>query len=363
MPADAPRPPRRDPVVPWGLDVAVAWTWRLLLLGFAVVLLGLALGRVLVLTAALVAALLLTALLQPLVARLRRAGVPSWVAAAGVFLAFVVLAVVALATLGAAVAAQLPDLGQAFDEGVDGLVRTLRSWGVPLGPERLDELRGQVSDVLRSGSGGVVTGALTAAATVVEVAGGVVLALFITLVLLLDGRTVWEWVLRLLPARAQAPADEAGDSAWLAVTAYIRGISLVAVTDATLIALALVVIGVPSVAPLAALTFLGAFLPYVGAATAGMAAVVVALVSLGPVEALLTLGAVLLVQTIDGYVLEPLVLGRAVELHPLAVVLAITLGGLLAGIGGAVVAVPLTGALNAAATTLARSSRASPRPG
>ncbi|CAA9320206.1 MAG: hypothetical protein AVDCRST_MAG07-1149 [uncultured Frankineae bacterium] len=179
-----------------------------------------------------------------------------------------------------------------------------------------------------------------------------VLALFILLVLLLDGRTVWEWVLRVLPRPARQPADGAGTQAWHAVTGYMRGIVVVALVDSTLIALALLLIGVPAVAPLAALTFVGAFLPYAGATTAGLAAVAVALVAKGPVAGLLVLGAVVLVQMIDGYVLEPLVLGKAVRLHPLAVVVVITLGGLLGGIGGAVVAVPLTGAINAATVHL-----------
>jgi putative heme transporter len=186
------------------------------------------------------------------------------------------------------------------------------------------------------------------------VLSGAVLALFIALVLLLDGRAVWRWVLRLFPRPARAPVDEAGEVAWRSLTSYVRGIAVVALTDATLVAVALLLIGVPSVAPLAALTFLGAFLPYVGAAAAGLTAVAVALVAEGTTAALLTLGAVLLVQTLDGYVLEPLVLGKAVRLHPLAVVLVITLGGLLAGIGGAVVAVPLAGALNAAVVHLAQ---------
>lgn len=357
MAADAERSGSPAASVPHGLQVAVAWAWRLVLLSGAVVLLGWALGRVLLLTASFAGALLLTALLQPLAARLHRAGAPRRLAAGGVFLGFVAVVALVLGTLGAVVASQLSDVGRSLSLGTEELLRTLQSWGVPIGEQRLDRLREQVQDALRSGGGGVVSGALTAVGTLLDVVSGALLALFITLVLLLDGRGVWEWVLRLLPRPARVPADEAGQRAWEAVTAYLRGITVVALTDATLVAVALLLIGVPFVAPLAVLTFLGAFLPYVGAATAGLAAVAVALVSQGALAALLTLGAVLLVQTLDGYVLEPLVLGKAVRLHPLAVVLVITLGGLLAGIGGAVVAVPLAGALNEAIVHLARRQR------
>ncbi|MDP9435062.1 MAG: AI-2E family transporter [Actinomycetota bacterium] len=351
MPVTPDLPARPPVVVPRGVEVAVAWTWRLVLLAGGVVLLGLALGRVLLLTAAFAAALLLTAVLHPLVVRVQHAGVPRRLAAAAVFLAFVAVVAVVLATLGAVVGAQLSDLMGSLSQAGDRLLRALQSSGLPVDQRQLDRLRGQSGAGLQ---GGVVSGAVTAVGTLLDLVTGAVLALFIVLVLLLDGRTVWGWVLRVLPRAARQPADEAGTAAWQALTGYMRGILVVALVDATLIAVALLLIGVPAVAPLAALTFLGAFLPYAGATIAGLAAVAVALVAEGPVAGSLVVGAVVLVQMVDGYVLEPLVLGKAVRLHPLAVVVVITLGGLLAGIGGAVVAVPLAGGLNAAVVHLRR---------
>ena len=331
----------------------MAWTWRLAVLAGGVLLLLLALRQIPVLTASFVGALLLTALLHPLARRLGGDRHPR-LAGAGVLLAFLVLVAVALATLGNAVVSQVTEAQSALAIGSDELLRTLKEAGLPVTEERLARLRGQVLSALQPGDGSAVSRALTAFGTVVDVASGLLLALFITLVLLLDGRTVWQWVLHVLPARAQSPTDEAGQQAFAAVSAWTGGILVIALTDAALIALALWLIGVPSVAPLAALTFLGAFLPYVGAAIAGLAAVAVALAAVGPTAALLVVAAVLLVQTLDGYVLQPLVIGKAVQLHPLAVVLAITVGGALAGILGAVVAVPLTGALSRGVSSLAR---------
>ena len=339
-------PARRDLPVPRGVDVAVAWTWRLAVLAGGIVLVGIALGRVLLLTAAFAAALLLASLLHPLARRAQRLGLSHRRAAALVFLLFVTTVVLVLVTLGGVVAAQVGDLTSGLSQATDQLLRALQSAGLPVEQRQLDRLREQGTGALQKG--GAVSGALTAVGTLLDLVSGAVLALFILLVLLLDGRTVWDWVLRVLPLRARQPVDEAGTQAWHALTAYMRGILVVALVDSSLIALALLLIGVPAVAPLAALTFLGAFLPYAGATIAGLAAIAVALVAVGPVAGLLVLGAVVLVQMIDGYALEPLVPGKAVRLHPLAVVVVITLGGLLGGIGGAVVAVPLTGALNAA---------------
>lgn len=330
------------------MDVAVAWTWRLALLLGGLVLLGLVLGRVALLTAAFAAALLLTALLHPLAARVQRTGAPRWLAGGGVLVVFLLLVGIGLTTLGGVVAAQVDDLGATLGAGTDRIASALRSAGLPVSDQQVRGLRDSAVQAVS------VSGALAAVSTLLDVVGGLLLALFVTLVLLVDGRSVWDWVLRLLPRDARQPADGAGQCAWDSLTSYVRGIAVVALVDASLIAAALLVLGVPAVAPLAALTFVGAFLPYVGATIAGTAAVAVALADQGATVALLTLAAVLLVQTIDGYVVEPLVLGKAVRLHPLAVVVAITLGGLLAGIGGAVVAVPVAAATNAAVVHLVR---------
>ena len=287
-------PARRGVTVPQAVDVAVAWTWRLDLLAGGIVLLGIALGRVLLLTAAFAAALLLAAVLHPLAGRARRLGLSHRLAAVLVFVLFLTTVVLVLVTLGGVVAAQLGDLTSGLSQATEQLLRALQSAGLPVEQRQLDRLREQGAGALQNG--GALSGALTAVGTLLDLISGAVLALFILLVLLLDGRTVWDWVLRVLPLPARQPADEAGTQAWHALTGYMRGILVVALVDSSLIALALLLIGVPAVAPLAALTFLGAFLPYAGATIAGLAAIAVALVAVGPVAGLLVVGAVVLVK-------------------------------------------------------------------
>ena len=167
-----------------------------------------------------------------------------------------------------------------------------------------------------------------------------------------DGRQIWSWVVRLFPKDTRARADGAGLRAWHTLISYVRATLAVAFVDAVGIGVGAAVLGVPLALPLGVLVFLGSFVPIVGATVTGLVAVLVALVAKGPVTALLLLGVVLLVQQVEGHVLQPLLLGRAVKVHPLAVVLAIATGVLLAGIVGALVAVPIVAVANTVASYL-----------
>ncbi|CAM5307581.1 AI-2E family transporter [Streptomyces badius] len=180
----------------------------------------------------------------------------------------------------------------------------------------------------------------------VEFLTGLLLAMFCTLFLLYDGKRIWEWSLRLVPAAARPGVRRRGPRAWRTLTAYVRGTVLVALIDAIFIGFGLYILNVPLAVPLAVFIFLFAFIPLVGAVVSGALAVVVALVTEGVWTALWALVVVLAVQQIEGHILQPFILGRAVRVHPLAVVLAVATGGLVAGIGGAVVAVPLVAVIN-----------------
>ncbi len=339
-----------DAAVPIAVRAAAAWAWRLLLLAFTAVLVGWVLLQLRIVTFAVVAALLLAALLQPAVAGLRRLGVPRVLAALLVFLS----GLAALALLGwlavSSLARGIGDIGAS----VSGAFEQVRGW-LTGGPLALSQ--GQVDsyvDQVQSAVGdNVASGALSTAYLALDVVSSMIIALFTLFFLLHDGRRIWRWVVRVFPRRVHQRVDEAGTRAWDTLVHYVRGVVIVAFLDGSLTALALLVIGVPLVLPLAVLVFLGAFVPLIGAFVAGAVAVAVALVTEGVTAAVFTLIAVIAVQQLDGNVFQPFLLGRLVKVHPVGIVLAVTVGTLVAGVGGAVVAVPLMAVANTVISHLA----------
>jgi predicted PurR-regulated permease PerM len=203
----------------------------------------------------------------------------------------------------------------------------------------------------------LTAGAVSTATTVGHVLAGFFLVLFATFFFLKDGRAIWSFLIGLLPRSARDAMEQAGEYSWRTLIAYVRATVLVAFVDAMGIGLALYFIGVPLALPLSALVFLGAFIPVVGATLSGAVAVLVALVAKGPVAALLVLAAVIAVQQLEGHILQPLLLGRAVALHPLGVIVALAAGVVLAGIVGALVAVPLVAVVNTAVRYLVEHRR------
>ena len=306
--------------------VAVGW----LVLGLLV--------QVALVTCSLLAALLLTALAAPSTRLLRRLGAPAGLAAAAAVLALLTL----LAGIGALVwlrtSSRITELAPAITVGID----RIRAWLVdgPLGldPDRVEGIRDRIVTQLFEAVPGPVEGA-TMAVTVVS---ALLLVLFIVFFLLKDGAAMWAWVVERVPATQRARVDGAADRAWATVSAYVLGVVAVAAVDAALIGLALLVVGVPLWLSLTLLTFFGAFVPYFGAVLSGAAAVLVTLVTNGAADAIAILVVVLVVQQIEGNLLQPLIMRRAVQLHPVVTLLAVTSGTLLGGILGAVVAVPLT---------------------
>ncbi|HSU08200.1 MAG TPA: AI-2E family transporter, partial [Pseudonocardia sp.] len=178
------------------------------------------------------------------------------------------------------------------------------------------------------------------------------LVLFTLIFFLYDGPRIWHFLLRAAPDRVQTRVDVAGRRGLAALVSYVRATAAVAVVDAVGIGIGLWIVGVPLVIPLATLVFLGAFIPIIGAVVAGGVAVMIALVAQGLVSALIVLGVVIAVMQLESHVLQPLLLGRAVKLHPLAVVLSIATGLLVGGIAGALLAVPLLAVLNSGIRSL-----------
>jgi predicted PurR-regulated permease PerM len=339
--------------VPDGLRTAAAWSWRFIVViaGFYVLLYAAAYVAVVVVPV--IVALLLAALLQPGAAYLVRHGWPRALAAFAMLI--VGLAVVSgiITLVVERFSAGFSDLATQVSEGIgqvqDFVVRTF-----PITRNQLEDAVGQLQQRLVDNQDSIASGALTTAATVGEVITGFFLALFTLFFFLKDGRSIWLWLVGLFPRDSRAYMDEAARRAWRTLISYVRATAAVALIDAIGIGTGLAILSVPLVIPLAALVFLGAFIPILGSFRAGSVAVLVALVSKGPITALIALAVVVLVMQVEGHILQPLLLGRAVRVHPLAVVLSIAAGLLIAGIFGALIAVPIVACANVAGTYLSR---------
>jgi predicted PurR-regulated permease PerM len=346
--------------VPTGLRLAAAWSWRLIVVLVGLYALIYFAATIAVVVVPVIVALLLSALLQPGAAGLVKRGWPR--ALAALTMLIVGLGVVAgiITLVVERFTAGFSDLAQQVSEGI-GQVQGFIVRTFPITQGQLEDAVARLQDTLVTNQATLTSGAITTAATVGEVFTGIALALFTLFFFLKDGRSIWLWVVGLMPRDSRAYMDEAARRAWRTLISYVRATVAVALVDALGIGIGLAILGVPLVIPLAALVFLGAFIPIIGSFLAGSVAVLVALVSEGPITALIALAVVLLVMQLEGHVLQPLLLGRAVRVHPLAVVLAIAAGLLVGGIFGALIAVPTVACANVAGTYLSRRNDG-PRP-
>lgn len=286
---------------------------------------------------AVVVALLVTAILEPAVARLTGVGAYRWLAALLTEL-LLVLAVVGVGYLVVQRALhQLNDLQSTMNTALIDLHDVLVAPPFSLQEETATELQqmliGYVSRLTPDPS--------AAARFVLELLTGAAIALFAAFFLLKDGPSMWGWAMGWTSSRRRSGAQQLGASVWATLTSYVRGLVAVAFIDAVAIGGALFALGVPLALSLSLIVFFGAFVPILGALLSGALAVLVTAVTVGPGQALVVLVVVVLVQQLESNVLAPLIMGRAVDLHPVVILLAVTAGGLVAGIGGAVIAVPL----------------------
>ncbi|GAA1427911.1 AI-2E family transporter [Streptomyces thermospinosisporus] len=340
--------PRPDPAlaVPWGVRVAAEAGWRLLVLAGTLWVLMRVISAVQLVVLAFVAALLITALLQPTVARLRRIGVPRGPATALTALfGFVVMGLIGWFVTWQ-VMENIDNLSDQIQDGIDELRNWLLNSPFHVTDKQINEIAKNLREAVGDNTEQITSAGLEGVTVVVEALTGILLAAFSTLFLLYDGKRIWQWALKLVPAAARPGVAGAGPAAWRTLTAYVRGTVIVALIDAIFIGIGIYFLDVPMAVPLAVFIFLFSFIPLVGAVVSGALAVVVALVTQGVFTGVMTLAVVLAVQQIEGHVLQPFILGRAVRVHPLAVVLAVATGGMVAGIGGAVVAVPLVAVTN-----------------
>ena len=341
--------------VPWGLDLAAAWSWRLIVIAVAGLGVLWTLGRFSVITFPLAIALLVAALASPLVASLRRIGMPRG-PSTGIAMVLGIGTVALLLTfVGQQVAQGATDLADSVVAGLGQIRDWLRTGPLAVSDSQLDSYIKQVQSAISDSTSrdGVLTRVTEVGAALGHVVAGFFIVLFATYFFLADGDRIWAWTVRLAPRAARERVDASGRVAWISLTQFVRATVLVALVDALGIMVVAWLLGVPFIFAIGVLVFLGAFVPMIGATIAGSVAVLVALVDQGPLTALLMLGGVVLVQQIEGHVLQPFLMGRFVSLHPLGVIVAIGCGVLLAGVAGALIAVPLTAAVNAVAQHLA----------
>jgi putative heme transporter len=338
--------------VPYGVRLATDWAWRLIVVaGFVYLLLRL-LGIFEVIVVPFLIAMLLVALTRPVTDLLTR-WVPRGVAA--LLTVVLVMAIVAgLVTLVTTqIASGFPDLEKQASSGLTEVQHWLATGPLHITTDQLAGYVGRLQASLSTHTGTLVSSAFSAAGTVSDVLAGIFIALFSTYFMLAQGDVIWGWILKALPDVAQESMDVAGRRGWVTLTSYIRATVLVAATDALGIGIGAAILGVPLAVPLGVLVFLAAFIPVVGALVSGIVAVLVALVSHGPVTALIMLGIVVTVNQVEAHVLQPFLMGRAVRVHPLAVILGIAAGALFAGIVGALFAVPVIAVGNTIGSSLA----------
>jgi len=340
-----------DAVTPLVRKMA-AWAWRLLVLLAAVIVVLWIFAKLQVIFVPVLIATMLTALLLPVVDWLDMHRVPRGGAVALVI--FGSLAV--LGGLMTFVVSQfvtgLPGLTEQVTQSIDSARRWLVEGPLHLSRDQIDNAGNSAIEAIRNNQEQITSGALSTAATLTEILTGALLVFFTLIFFLHGGRNIWSFIARIFPAPVRDRVTDAGRAGFGSLIGYVRATFLVAMVDAIGIGTGLAIMGIPLALPLASLVFLGAFIPLVGAVVTGFLAVVVALLTKGWVYALITLGLILAVQQLEAHVLQPLVMGHAVSVHPLGVVLGIAGGGVLAGIVGALLAVPAIAFLNSAIRVL-----------
>ena len=339
-------------MVPRGLRVAAALGWRLLVVAAALWVLGQVIAYLSGIFIPVAVALLLAALLAPAVQQLRRWHVPGGLATAVVLVGGLVALAVLLTFVVRTVIGGLPQLGASLTQSIAELTGWLANGPLHISSDQLGAAQQQLFKTLQENQANITAATLTTAATVGELLTEFLLVVFTLIFFLHGGDAIWRFLLGAAPARARTRVDVAGRRGLAALVHYVRATAIVAAVDAVVIGVALGILRVPLAMPLATLVFLGAFIPIIGAVAAGAAAVLVALVAQGPITSLIVLAVIIGVMQLESHVLQPLLLGRAVALHPLAVVLAIGTGLYVWGIAGALLAVPLLAVLNAGIRSL-----------
>jgi predicted PurR-regulated permease PerM len=290
--------------------------------------------------------------MAPGVDRLSKLGVPRGLASLLVMIAGLALVGGLITFVIITFTNGLPQLQQQVSDSLDQIRDWLTTGPLHMRDQQISNFINNAVKAIQENQSAITEGAITTATTIGEILTGLLLTVFVLIFFLYDGPGIWRFLVRGVPARVRDRVDVAGRRGFAALVSYVRATAAVALVDAIGIGIGLAIVGVPLVIPLAALVFLSAFVPIIGAVVAGTVAVLIALVAKGFIAALIVLGIVIAVMQLEGHVLQPWLLGRAVRLHPLAVVLAIAAGLIAGGIAGALLAVPLLAVLNAGIKSL-----------
>jgi putative heme transporter len=347
---------RRRPV-PVGVDIAAAWAWRLLLIAAAGGLMIWLLRYFSEITVPVAVAILGTALtvgaVDWLVARRLPRLLATFIVVVTMLLAFFGM----LALVGQQLSTQVDDLRANVVEGISQVQDWARTGPLGLSDAQLQSWIDEAKSVISTTDSSVLARITAVGATITHAVAGFFIALFAAFFFLYEGDRIWSWVVALFPRSARDRVHSSGQTAWRSLTAFVRATVVVALIDAVGIAFAAWVLGVPLTLAIGVLVFLGAFVPIIGALISGMVAVLVALVAQGPWTALFMLLAVIAVQQLESHVLQPFLMGSLVAVHPLAIILAIAAGVVVAGVVGALIAVPLAACLNGVVRHLAAGAR------
>ncbi|PYI38799.1 AI-2E family transporter [Arthrobacter psychrolactophilus] len=332
--------------VPSGVRIAGAWAWRVAIILVVSAMLIWLLSKITILLIPIMLAAIIASLLRPLVRWMKKVGVPQGLSVAIAEGGLVLAVIGALFLVGRQLIVGFSDLSQQAITGLIQIQDWLTSGPIGLSNDEISKFLDEALVSLQNNTNAILSSALGVGTSVSHFAVGLLLTLFILLFFLLEGQDIWAFLVKFFPRQARPAVDGAGRRGWTSLGNYARVQVLVAAVDAVGIGAGAAIIQVPLALPLSVLVFVGSFIPVVGALVTGAVAVLLALVANGWVNALIMLGIVLLVQQLESHLLQPFIMGRAVSLHPVAVILAVAAGSGVAGILGALFAVPLLAVAN-----------------
>jgi putative heme transporter len=327
--------------LPRGLVAAAAYSWRFLVVVAAAAVLVYGLVKLRLLVFPIIIALMLSTIVAPAAGWLAKRGVPRGLASLTLILGGLMALVGVVVLVAPLVAGELDDVRTSLKEGTDRVLRYLAEGPFEVSEQDIDRYIDQAFDQISQSRGQIASGIVAGAIKLIEVIAGILLTIVLLFFFVRDGDRINRWIESQFRSQNQRHARELGLRSWAVLRGYVRGIVIIALFDGTVIGVTVFVIGAPLAVPLGLITFFGAFFPIIGAVVAGIIAALVTLVTSGFSDALVVTAVTVVINQLEGDILQPLVMGRSLNLHPVAILVALTAGGILAGVPGAFLAVPV----------------------